>query len=105
MTASARNRRSIILGGSVIAVILLWVFAIMPFFDRISQREDEIENNVKLIRKYTIALDDASGEGGADADTATRLKKLGSVCSRARQVSLQLRVFRKLWIVPHARAT
>ena len=76
MTAAARNRRSIILGGSVIAVILLWVFAIMPFFGRISQREEEIENNAKLIRKYTIALDDASGEDGADAGTATRLKKL-----------------------------
>lgn len=76
MTSSARNRRSIILGGSFIAVILLWVFAIMPFFDRINQREEDIANNAKLIRKYSISLDDASRTKGADADTATRLQQV-----------------------------
>ncbi len=76
MTESARNRRSIILGGSAIVFILLWVFAIMPFFDRINQREDDIENSTKLIRKYKIALDDASRAGGADANTAIRLQQV-----------------------------
>jgi hypothetical protein len=76
MTTAVRNRRSIILGGSVIAVILLWVFAITPFFGYISRREDDIASSTKLIRKYSIALDEASGSGEVDAQTVARLKQV-----------------------------
>jgi hypothetical protein len=76
MTASARNRRGIIRGGSGIALILLWVFAVLPFFDRISQREDAIEKNAQLIRKYSIALEEASRADDGDADTAARLRQV-----------------------------
>jgi len=61
-----RNRRSVILGGSAVALILLWVFAVMPFFDRISQREQDIENSAKLIHRYTVYLQE---EQPADADS------------------------------------
>jgi Tfp pilus assembly protein PilO len=76
MTAAARNRRSIIMGGSIIALILLWVFAIMPFSDRITQREESIKENAKLIRKYRMALDEAAGDEAGDDDTAKRLREL-----------------------------
>jgi len=75
MTTSARNRRSIILGASVIVVILLWIFAITPFFDRVTQREEDIESSTKLITKYSTALEEASG-GVVDAETAARLKQV-----------------------------
>lgn len=74
-----RNRRSVILGGSAVVLILLWVFAVMPFFDRISQREQDIENSAKLIRRYTVSLQE---EPPADADS--------EVQARLRQVEERL---------------
>ena len=97
MTASARNRRSIILGGSIIALILLWVFAITPFFDRISLREQDIANNAKLIRKYSIALDeDARTGGGADADTAARLQQVEERLFKGKTIQLSAADIQKI---------
>lgn len=76
MSASDRNRRSIIIGGGVIALILLWVFVLMPFFDRISLREQEIDDNITLIRKYTIALEEAAARPAADSDIQARLRQV-----------------------------
>lgn len=88
MTESARNRRSIILGGSLIAAILLWVFAIMPFFDRISLREQEIANNLKLIRKYSIALDEDARTGGDGADIAAHLQQVEERLFKGKTIQL-----------------
>jgi len=74
--AAARNRRSVFLGGSVIALIVLWAFVIAPFFDHIRLREQDIEDNEKRIRKYRIAMQDDAQSKGADADIKARLKKV-----------------------------
>ena len=74
--AAARNRRSIVLGGSLIALIVVWAFVIAPFFDHISMREQNIEENEKRIRKYTIALQDNAQSKGADTDIKARLQKV-----------------------------
>jgi len=76
MTMSERNRRSLLLGGSAIVVIVLWVFVFMPFSDRISLREQEIDDNLKLIRRYTIALEEAAARPAADSDLQARLKQV-----------------------------
>jgi type II secretory pathway component PulM len=88
MTDSARNRRSIVLGGSAIALILLWVFAITPFFDRISLREQDIANNAKLIRKYSIALDEDARAGNKDADTAGRMQQVEQRLFKGKTIQL-----------------
>jgi len=89
MKVSGRNRRSIILGGSVVAVIILWVFVLMPFFDRIGLREQEIEDNLKLIRKYTTALEDGqAGPGGPAGDILSRLGQIEAGLFKGQTVQL-----------------
>ena len=86
--AAARNRRNLILGGSIIALILLWAFVIMPFFDHISLREQDIEDNERLIRKYTIAMQDNAKPEGADADIKARLQKVEQGLFKGKTIQL-----------------
>ena len=88
MKTPDRNKRSIILGGVAVAAILLWVFAIMPFFDRISQREQDIESNVNLIRRYTAALEEGAQPSGADADMYRRMQEIEGRLFKGQTVQL-----------------
>jgi len=89
MKVSDRNRRSIVLGGSAVALIVLWVFVIMPFSDRISMREKEIEDNLKLIRKYTAALEAGRARpAGTDSDIKARLGQVEERLFKGQTVQL-----------------
>lgn len=89
MKVSGRNRRSVVLGGSVIALILLLMFVILPFFDRIGTREDDIAGNLQLIRRYTKAIEDAqAGAAGADSDIQARLRQVEQRLFKAQTVQL-----------------